>query len=223
MPHRVFQHITTRADNLLHSVTIFVYLECWYNPHVLCMCNSWTLINVDLLVKQHQKHVRDSHCFTFSYRQVKLSQLDMKWIIYLEKIYGWVAATECIDIWRYLFAMQVRSWFEMDYWNTWNYLNTISKWFFWTQLEMGRWRAFESQNCRQKPYRVKILQLWIAQDLTLPLHHHRTSYYKLLHHEISSTKPECERGILQFHCHLEVLYSKPHNLWQHLPTFLAVV
>lgn len=93
MPHRVFQHITTRAHNFLHSATIFVYLECWYNPHVLSMCNSRTLINVDLLVKQPQIQVRDSHCFSFSYRQVKLSQLDIKWIIYLEKIYGWVAAT----------------------------------------------------------------------------------------------------------------------------------
>ena len=55
MPHRVFQHFANQAHNFLHPATIFVYLECWYNPHTLSICSCSTFIYFHLCYKETTK------------------------------------------------------------------------------------------------------------------------------------------------------------------------
>lgn len=47
-PNRMFQHITSWAYNLLHSATVFVNFECWYESHILSISDCRAPFNIHL-------------------------------------------------------------------------------------------------------------------------------------------------------------------------------
>jgi hypothetical protein len=47
--HGVAQDLQGRANHLLHSHAVFVYLECRDYPHVLCLCYHRAIFNIYLL------------------------------------------------------------------------------------------------------------------------------------------------------------------------------
>lgn len=111
MPHWMLQHFSTWTDNLFHSVTIFVYLECGYSPHILCTCNCWASFNINLQMKHGP---RDENRFVLYIPLDICKKQDERWL-YLKKFYWWVATEKGTQKWRHLFALLIWDCFEVNH------------------------------------------------------------------------------------------------------------
>ena len=126
---------------------------------------------------------------------------------YLEEIDGRIATTKDVDEWRYLLALYIGIYFEMNNSDACNSKLNIES--------MAKYQLKIQQKLNVltlKPDLGTISQLGTDLCWKPPRLRHRTSDYELLHHVISLTRLEHEKEIQQLHCHLEVPSLKLRNL-----------